>query len=104
MTVDRTKWLLCWGYEDGTPEADAAWAEKQAFDARIASPSGLTIIPDITSFRSPVDGSVVGSRRALAEHNRRNDVVQTGNDRVAQQNNAPMTRAGYDIKRAMQNC
>lgn len=60
------------------------------------------IISDIADFRSPVDGSVVGSRAALREHNKRNDVVQMGNDKVTPQDNAPMTRAGYDIKRAIE--
>jgi hypothetical protein len=60
------------------------------------------IMADITPFKSPVDGSVVSSRPALSEHNRRNDVVQIGNDRVAPVEHAPMPRAAYDIKRALE--
>ena len=36
------------------------------------------------------------------EHNKRNDVVQIGNDRVSRTEHAPMQRAGYDIKRALE--
>ena len=36
------------------------------------------IQPDIDTFKSVVDGSVVSSRRQLAEHNKRNNVVCAG--------------------------
>jgi hypothetical protein len=36
-----------------------------------------TIVGDIEPFVSVVDGSVISSRRALREHNARNDVVLT---------------------------
>lgn len=35
----------------------------------------MEILPDIEPFVSPVDGSVVGSRSSLREHNKRNNVV-----------------------------
>jgi hypothetical protein len=66
------------------------------------SKSKLTIVPDIAPFKSPVDNSVVGSRKALREHNKRNDVIQVGNDRVTPRENAPLPRAGYDVKRALE--
>jgi hypothetical protein len=60
------------------------------------------IIPDITEFKSPVDNTVVGSRSALREHNKRNDVIQVGNDKFPKrEERAPMTRAGYEVKRAL---
>jgi hypothetical protein len=36
-----------------------------------------TFVPDITPFRSPVDGSIITGRASLREHNLRNNVVQT---------------------------
>lgn len=36
---------------------------------------GLTIMPDIEPFVSPVDGSVITGRKALREHNRRHNVT-----------------------------
>lgn len=44
-------------------------------------PTSPEIIPDIDAFQSPVDGSMITSRRELREHNRRNGVEQIGNDR-----------------------
>lgn len=32
---------------------------------------------DIDAFRSPVDGSIISDRKALREHNQRNNVVNT---------------------------
>lgn len=65
--------------------------------------SPMIIIGDISPFKSPVDGSVVGSRTTLAEHNRRNDVVQVGTDKWPTRTDAaPMSRPGYDVKRALE--
>lgn len=36
---------------------------------------GILICPDIEPFKSSVDGSVITGRRALREHNKRNDVT-----------------------------
>ena len=37
--------------------------------------SGVTIMPDLPDFVSPVDGKVVHGRAGLREHNKRNDVT-----------------------------
>jgi hypothetical protein len=62
------------------------------------------IMPDISEFRSPVDGSIVSSRPQLAEHNRRHGVEQVGNqfDHAAPKVWG-MPPAGHDIVRAMQD-
>jgi len=36
---------------------------------------GITIMPDIEPFVSPVDGKVITGRRALREHNKKHDVT-----------------------------
>jgi hypothetical protein len=36
---------------------------------------GILICPDIAPFKSVVDGTVITGRRALREHNKRNDVT-----------------------------
>jgi hypothetical protein len=36
---------------------------------------GILICPDITPFKSIVDGSTISGRAALREHNKRNDVT-----------------------------
>lgn len=42
---------------------------------QIITPSRLFTRKDFTPFRSPVDGSVISSYSELAEHNKRNNVV-----------------------------
>jgi hypothetical protein len=38
---------------------------------------GILVCPDITPFKSIVDGTVITGRRALREHNKRNQVTFT---------------------------
>jgi hypothetical protein len=38
---------------------------------------GVLVCADITPFKSVVDGTVISGRRALREHNKRNDVTFT---------------------------
>ena len=48
-----------------------------------AKPRAHTVMRDCYSsnpVRSPVDGSLLDSRAKLRDHNRRNDVVDVGND------------------------
>ena len=46
-----------------------------------SKPVGLQFMPDIAApFVSPIDGTVISSRAHLREHNRRNGVVDVGND------------------------
>ena len=50
---------------------------------RGTGPGRVTIMTDAysnTPTRSPVDGTVIGSRRELRGHNRRNGVLDVGND------------------------
>ena len=47
---------------------------------RVGSPLLCLDIPPWQSFTSPIDGSVIGSRRELAEHNQRHGVVDVGDD------------------------
>lgn len=86
----------------GTDGRNHVLPEYGGTDKYFANGSGPMIMADITPFRSPVDNSVVGGRASLREHNRRNDVVQIGNDKVTRTERAPMRRAGYDIKRALE--
>ena len=41
---------------------------------------GINIIHDVEPFFSPIDGSIIGSRRDLREHEKRHNVRQLGND------------------------
>ena len=42
--------------------------------------AGINIIRDVDPFQSPIDGSIIGSRRDLREHEKRHNVRQLGND------------------------
>ena len=53
---------------------------KLVLKEKVVRRGGLTIIKDIEPFVSPVDGSVVSSRAARREHNRRNQVEDVGGD------------------------
>ena len=52
------------------------WAERPA----VQPPTGVTMMKDIESFKSVVDGSWITSRSELRAHNRRNNVRQCGDD------------------------
>ena len=49
---------------------------------------GVTIMPDIEPFVSPVDGTVVTGRRALREHNKRHNVTNVADYREEWQQKA----------------
>ena len=42
--------------------------------------TGFNIVRDVDPFLSPIDGSVIGGRRDLREHEKRHNVRQLGND------------------------
>lgn len=78
------------------PEAEA----RAILDRHRKPSSGITVIQDIGEpFVSPVDGTLLSSRAAVREHNRRNSVADVGNDaafshpakpRVQRESAAPM--------------
>jgi hypothetical protein len=46
-------------------------------EAAVVRERGVLICPDISPFKSVIDGSVITGRRALREHNKRNNVTFT---------------------------
>jgi hypothetical protein len=96
--MTRENWLKLWGFEDGTPEADAAWANKLSSRRREA---GFSVMPDIGEYKSVVDGTFVTSRSQHREHIRRHDLVEVGNERITRREEA-LPRIGHDIKRALE--
>lgn len=46
------------------------------------TPSGPMIMRDISSYRSPIDGSTISSRSQHREHMERHDVIELGNERI----------------------
>lgn len=80
MTWTRERWLNAWGYADGTPEADAAWAAKLAHVDRELRP--LTVVQDIDPYRSIVTGEVIAGRRQHREHLKEHRLIEVGNERA----------------------
>ena len=58
------------------------WSAEQVtihkYDKKLQT--GFNIVRDVDPFLSPIDGSVIGSRRDLREHEKRHNVRQVGND------------------------
>ena len=48
--------------------------------SKAPSKAGPLVLKDIEPFVSPIDGSVIASRAALREHEKRHNVRQLGND------------------------
>lgn len=51
--------------------------EMEPINEAAAKARGILICPDISPFKSVVDGTVITGRRALREHNKRNNVTFT---------------------------
>lgn len=56
---------------------DLVWS-RPGLDLQIVERAhGITVIPDLPPFRSPIDGTMVSGRRAMREHCARYNVVPT---------------------------
>lgn len=51
---------------------------KKKSDNKFDFSRGFTVMPDITEFQSPIDGSMISSRSQLRAHERRHNVRQAG--------------------------
>ena len=56
------------------------WRNGGLVEKRETKHVGLQIVPDIDPFISPIDQSIVGSRSAIRDHEKRHSVRQCGND------------------------
>lgn len=63
----------------------------------------INVVSDLEPFVSIVDGSIIGSRTDRREHNRRNGVIDVGNDPAVLRRPAPYEPRGVgeEIKRAL---
>jgi hypothetical protein len=87
----------------GTDRLNHVLPEFGGSDDYFAHSAGPMIMAGMAEFRSPIDGAVIGSRSALSDHERRHNVVQIGNEVMRPKAEAaPLPRAGYDIKRALE--
>ena len=73
---DKDYYLEFWGYTLGTPEAEAAWKEKQEMTYREAP----MVQSDIQGYVSQIDGSWIDSRSKHRNHLKQHRMIELGND------------------------
>jgi hypothetical protein len=87
----------------GTDGRNHVLPEHGGTDEFFANASGPTDYGAETAYKSPIDGAVISSRRAHENHMREHNVIEVGNEKFPTRSDAaPMPRAGYDIKRALE--
>jgi hypothetical protein len=75
--TDKEYYLDFWGYELGTPEAEAAWDAK----CRMNEPKQAHyVMGDIQPYRSMVDGQMIESRSKHRAHLKQHGVIEVGNE------------------------
>ena len=80
VKTDKEKYLEYWGYELGTPEAEAAWKQKVEFTRN--PPKAPRVSSDINPYISMIDGSVINSRSKHKEHLKANGCIEVGNEKM----------------------
>jgi hypothetical protein len=73
---DKDYYLEFWGYTLGTPEAEAAWKEKEEMTRREAP----MVMSDIEGYVSQVDGTWIKSRSHHRSHLKQHRMIELGND------------------------
>lgn len=75
--ISKDDYLAFWSIPPGTPEAEAAWNDKVAFDngARILCAPMIFVRPDVF-YDSPIDGRPITSRSARADDMARNGCIE----------------------------
>ena len=64
--MQKSDWLKLWGYVEGTPEAEAAWAEKLAF--RPARPKYVIGRSADYNYACPITNNPITSKRQHEEN------------------------------------
>ena len=80
VKTDKEKYLEYWGYELGTPEAEAAWKQKVEFTKN--PPRAPRVSSDIQPYISQIDGSVISSRSQHRNHLKDNGCIEVGNEKM----------------------
>jgi len=79
----KEEWLDFWGYTEN-PESDHLWEQKCELDLRVYERTGkernADIIPDISPYRSMIDGSIITSRSKHRTHLRDHGCIEVGNE------------------------
>ena len=75
--ITKKDYLEFWGYTEGTPEAEAAWENKVAFEhgKRVIYAPMVFVARDIC-YDSPVDGRPITSKAARADDLARSNCIE----------------------------
>ena len=92
---DKDYYLEFWGYTLGTPEAEAAWKEKQEMTYREAP----MVQSDIEGYISQVDGTWIKSRSHHRAHLRQHRMIELGNDVPMKQPEAKISRKSQEERK-----
>ena len=92
---DKEFYLEFWGFTLGTPEAEAAWKEKQEMTAREAP----MVISDIEGYVSQVDGTWIKSKSMHRDHLKQHRMIELGNDVPMQHKPAEVSRKSQEARK-----
>ena len=92
---DKDYYLEFWGFTLGTPEAEAAWKEKQEMTAKEAP----MVMSDIEGYVSQVDGSWIKSRSHHRSHLKEHRMIELGNDVPMQHKKIELSRKSNEERK-----
>lgn len=92
---DKDHYLEFWGYTLGSPEAEAAWKEKQEMTAREAP----MVMSDIEGYVSQVDGSWIDSRSKHRAHLKQHRMIELGNDVPTQHKPVEISKKSQEARK-----
>jgi hypothetical protein len=92
---DKDHYLEFWGFTLGTPEAEAAWKEKQEMTAREAP----MVISDIEGYVSQVDGTWIKSKSMHRDHLKQHRMIELGNDVPMKHTEAKISKQSQEARK-----
>ena len=92
---DKDYYLEFWGYTLGSPEAEAAWKEKEEMTKREAP----MVMSDIEGYVSQVDGTWIKSRSHHRNHLKQHKMIELGNDVPTQHKKIEFSRQSNEKRK-----
>jgi hypothetical protein len=92
---DKEYYLEFWGYTLGSPEAEAAWKEKEEMTRKEAP----MVISDIEGYISQVDGTWIKSRSHHRSHLKQHRMIELGNDVPMQHKPAEVSKKSQEARK-----
>jgi hypothetical protein len=92
---DKDYYLEFWGFTLGSPEAEAAWKEKEEMTRKEAP----MVMSDIEGYISQVDGSWIKSRSHHRSHLKQHRMIELGNDVPMQHKPAEISKKSQEARK-----